>query len=371
MKFTCNRDLLAEGLTIVQKAIPNKSNYPALECVLIDVSEDLVLTGSDTDLSITYQVPVMIIEEVGSTLVNARVFSDIIRRLPDLYVTIETSGVGGNISINSGKSHFELPTISSEQYPKINFINNDERLMEMPAQTLKSLIKQTSFAASPDSARMVLRGVLIENSGGLLKFVAIDGYRLAVKTSPSDYEEDFRMVVPSKVLNELAKIIEKSENNIRFCFSEDEKQVMFFNDNFSLVSGLLKGDFPDYKQLLPKEYKCKMVTKNQVLIDTIERVSLVINDDKKWFVELTTYPDEVFICATGENGKSHETVPAEISGQEILIAFNEKSLVECLKAIEKENITINFSFEKGPCVISSDEDSSYFILIMPVKHKSR
>ncbi|MCR5056957.1 MAG: DNA polymerase III subunit beta [Clostridia bacterium] len=370
MKFTCNRDMLAEGLSIVQKAIPSKSNYPALECVLIDVSEDLILTGSDTDLSITYQVPVMIIEEIGTALVNARVFYDIVRRLPDIYVTIETQEKGGNLIVNSGKAHFEVPTINPDQYPKISFLSNTEdNVLELPAATLGNMIKQTAFAASQDSARMILRGVLIENSGGLLKFVAIDGYRLAVKTSQSAYQEEFRIVVPAKVLSEMAKIIEKSDKNIKFCFSES--QVMFFNDSFSLVSGLLKGEFPDYNMLLPKEYKCVMSVKNQTFVDTIERVSLVIVDDKKWFVDLTTYPDQVFICANGENGKSHETVPADISGQEVLISFNVKNLIECLKAIEKENITINFSSEKGPCVINSDEDSSYFILLMPVKHKSR
>ena len=361
--------MLAEGLSIVQKAIPSKSNYPALECVMIDVSEDLILTGSDTDISITYQVPVMIIEEIGSVLVNAKVFYDIVRRLPDIYVTIETQENGGNLVVNSGKAHFEVPTINPEQYPKINFLSDTENVLELPSATLGNMIKQTAFAASQDSARMILRGVLIENSGGLLKFVAIDGYRLAVKTSPSAYTEDFKIVVPAKVLSEMAKIIEKSETTIRFCFSES--QVMFFNDSFSLVSGLLKGEFPDYNMLLPKEYKCVMTVKNQTFIDTIERVSLVIVDDKKWFVDLTTYPDQVFICANGENGKSHETVSADISGQEVLISFNEKNLIECLKAIEKENITINFSSEKGPCVINSDEDSSYFILLMPVKHKSR
>ncbi len=368
MKFTCNRDLLAEGLSIVQKAIPNKSNYPALECVLIDVSEDLILTGSDTDLSITYQVPVMIIEEIGQTLVNAKVFCDIVRKLPDIFVTIETAD-NGTLVVNCGNSHFELPTINPEQYPKISFLTDSENALELPAETLKNLIKQTVFAASVDNAKMILRGVLAENSGNELRFVAIDGYRMAYKSYPSDYEEDFRIVIPAKVLSELVKIIEKSEKSVRFCFSDN--QVMFYNGSFSLISNLLKGDFPDYKMLIPKSYMCVMKVKNQVFVDTIERVSLVINDDKKWFVDLTTYPDQVFICAAGENGRSHETVAADISGQEILISFNEKILTECLRAIDKEIVTVNFSSEKGPCVIAADEDNSYFILLMPVKHKSR
>ncbi|MBP5311347.1 MAG: DNA polymerase III subunit beta [Clostridia bacterium] len=369
MKFTCNRDLLAEGLSIAQRAIPSKSNYPALECVLIDVSEDLVLTGSDTDISITYQVPVMIIEEIGSALVNAKFFYDIIRKMPDIYVTIETAEKGGNLVVNCGNSHFDVPTINPDQYPKISFLEDNENILELPASTLKTLIKQTAFAASVDSARMILRGVLIENADDFLKFVAIDGYRLAVKSSPSAYSEDFRIVVPAKVLIELSKIIEKSESDVRFCFSEN--QVKFYDNSFSLVSGLLKGEFPNYNSLFPEESKCVMTVKNQTFIDTIERVSLVIVDDKKWFVDLKTYPDQVFICATGEYGKAHETVSADISGQEVLISFKEKILVECLKAIEKENITVTFSSESGPCIITSEEDDSYFILLMPVKNKSR
>ncbi len=368
MKFTCNRDLLREGLDIVSRAIPAKSNYAALECVLIEVSEDLILTGSDNDISITYQVAA-IIEEIGSVLVNARIFSDIVRKLPDIYVTVETSTTGNGLHINSGASHFEISTIGSEQYPKVNFINDFDKVVNLPGPTFRSLVKQTAFAASQDSAKMILRGVLIENKGGLLKFVAIDGFKLAVKSFPSVSDEDFRVVVPSRVLDYVAKVVDKNNDVISFCYSEN--QIMFFNNTFKLVSSLLRGEFPDYERLIPMEFATVMTLPTALFIDTIERVALVIDDDKKWSINLNTYPDEVFVSVAGEDGNSHETLNAEITGQEMAISFNKKNLLDCLKVIEKEKVSFNFSSQKGPCVINSEDDDSFLMLLMPMKTRVR
>lgn len=368
MKFTCNRDLLSEGISIVQKAIPSKSNYSALECILIEVSEDLILTGSDGDISITYQVAA-IIEEIGSLLVNARIFSDIIRRLPDIYVTIETAPAGNGIHVNSGSSHFEIPTISSEQYPNVNFITDVENSVELPVDAFKSLVKQTAFAASVDSSKIVLRGVLMENKDGILRFVAVDGLKLALKSYPNVNSTDFRLVVPARVLIELTRILDKNSDAISFCYSEN--QIMFYNASFKLVCGLLKGEYPAYQALIPSDFSATMTVNTEQFIDTIERVTLVIEDEKKWPVEFTTYPDEVFISVAGENGNSHEAIAAEIVGQDVTISFSKKTLLECLKVVEKEKITFNFPRGKGACLINSEEDDSFLLVIMPVKPRVR
>ena len=368
MKFTCNRDLLSEGISIVQKAIPSKSNYPALECILIEVSEDLILTGSDGDISITYQVAA-IIEEIGSLLVNARLFSEIIRKLPDVYVTIETAPAGNGIQVNSGSSHFEIPTISSEQYPRINFINNFDNSVELPADAFRSLVRQTAFAASVDSSKLVLRGVLMENKDGLLKFVAVDGLKLALKTYPNVNATDFKLVVPARVLTELTRILDKNSDTLSFCYSET--QIMFYNTSFKLVCGLLKGEFPAYPALIPSDFSASMTVNTEQFIDTVERVTLVIDDEKKWPVEFVTYPDEVFISVAGENGNSHEALAAEIVGQEVTISFSKKTLLDCLKVVEKEKITFNFPRGKGACLVNSEDDDSFLLVIMPVKPRVR
>lgn len=366
MKFTCNRDLLTEGLNIVQRVIPSKSNVSVLEGVLLEVKEDVILTGTDNEISITYQIAA-VIEEIGSIVVSAKSFSDIVRRLPDIYVTCETSPKGNTLIINSGNAHFEIPVYNADQYPRVNFVSETSKSVSLTKNDYKMLVKHTSFAASVDSPRMILRGVLIENKDDNLRFVAIDGFRLAIKTIKTTFENDFKIVVPAKVLNEVARIIEKNDENVNFNFSDN--QIVFFNNSFKLVASLLKGEFADYEKMIPREFTTTMKINTFDFSSSIERVAVVIEDDKKWPIIMKTYPDELFISVAGEKGTSNEIVSAEISGQDIEIFFNQKNIIDCLKAIDKEKVTVSFTSQKGPCVITSDEDDSFLMLVMPVKPK--
>jgi len=368
MKFTCSRDLLLDGLNIVQRAVPGKSNLSILEGVLLEVKEDVILTCTDSEVSINYQVGA-IIEEIGSIVVSAKVLSEIVRRLPDIYVTCETSSNGSTLIITSGNAHFEISIMNADQYPKVNFIKDEDDNLTLTKNNFRNLVRQTAFAASIDSPRMILRGVLVENKENVLRFVAIDGFRLAVKTVASTYEKEFKIVVPAKVLNEVSRIIEKSEGDINFRFNEN--QIMFYNNTFKLIASLYKGEFADYEKMIPKEFSTIMKIGTSDISNSIERVSVVVDDDRKWPIIFKTYPDEIFISVAGEKGNSHEVLPAEISGQEIEIFFNEKNIIDCFKAIEKEKITISFTSQKGPCVIGSDEDDSFLMLVMPVKPKVR
>ncbi len=367
MKFTCNRDNLIEGLNIVQKAIPSKSNTPVLEGILIEVSEDLILTGSDSEISITYQFPA-IIEEIGGVVVSSKTFCDIIRKLPDIYVTVETSSDGSELIINSGGAHFEINLMNRSAYPKINFINTDD-VFAISKNNLRSLIKQTAFAASQENSRPILKGVLMENKENILRFVAIDGFRLALKYIESDFGKDFSIVVPARVLNELSKIIDKGDEMINVCFSDT--QIMFYTDTFKIVSSLLKGEFFDYAKMIPVDFTAVMSVGTRDLLGSIERVALVLEDDRKWPIVMKTYSDEVVINVAGERGVSREVIGAEISGQEIEIYYNSRNIMECLRAVENDRISMKFTSAKGPSIIMSEEDESFLFLVMPVKPKIR
>ena len=367
MKFTCTRDNLIEGLNIVQKAIPGRSNTPVLEGLLIEVSEDLILTGSDSEISITYQFPA-IIEEIGGVVVSSKTFCDIIRKLPDMYVTVETSADGNDLIINSGGAHFEINLMNRAAYPKINFLST-ENSFSINKGSLRSLIKQTAFAASLENSRPILKGVLMENKENILRFVAIDGFRLALKYVESNCENDFSIVVPARVLNELSKIIDKDEELINVCFSEN--QIMFYTDNFKVVSSLLKGEFFDYSRMIPSDFTAVMNVGTKELLGSIERVALVLEDDRKWPLVMKTYSDEVVINVAGERVVSREVVSAEISGQEIEIYYNSRNIMDCLKAVENERISVKFTTTKGPSIIVSEEDDSFLFLVMPVKPKIR
>ena len=368
MKFTCNRDIFIEALNAVQRIIPSKSNTPVLEGFLIEVGEDIIITGSDGEVSITFEVAA-IIEEIGSVVVSAKIFGDIVRKMPDVYVTVETSSKNNSLLVNSGASQFEIPTISSDSYPKISYIDNSENNFSMPAAEFRKCIRQSAFAASIEGTKQILKGVLIENADGVMKFAAVDGVKMAVKKFVSGLDKEFRVVVNARIVSEVEKILEKSDELVDICFTDS--QIMFSNKNFRFVSNLLKGDFPDYEKLIPTDFSTEMKVKTYDFVSTFERVGLVISDEKKWPIVLKTYPDEVFISVVGENGNSNETVSAEISGQEIEIFFNRKVMSDCLKVIDKEKMTVKFSTQKGPCVIIPEDDETFIMLVMPVKPRIR
>ena len=245
MKFTCNRDALIEGINIVQKAIPGKSTLPVLEGILIEVGEELILTGSDNDISITYEVP-SIIEEIGGVVVSSKTFGEIIRKLPDIYLTIETAEEGRSLIIDSGNAHFEITYMEKSGYPKVDPLDTTDSL-SISQNNLKTFIRQTAFSASQDNTRPILKGVLVENKSGLLNFVALDGFSLAIKTIDSSYDKDFSMIVSARVLLlfyftfrriydilQLSEILDLSSITIRVDFYKDRCSAWITLQNLDL-----------------------------------------------------------------------------------------------------------------------------------------
>ena len=336
---------------------------PVLEGILIEVGEELILTGSDNEISITFEVP-SIIEEIGGVVVSSKTFGDIIRKLPDIYVTIETSEEGKSIIINSGNAHFEITYMDKSGYPKVSPLDETDSF-SISKNNLKTLIRQTAFAASQENTRPILKGVLVENKNSLLNFVALDGYRLAVKNTESTYEKEFKIVVSARVLNELSKIIEASEEFIYICYNES--QIMFYNENFKMISRLLQGEFIDYSRMLPKDFKTVININRKELLSAVERVALVLDDDKKKPIVIKNYNDEIVINVAGERGVSREVVGAEISGEEMELYFSARHILECLRSVDEENVKIVLTGPFHPVVIKSDEDESYTFLVMPVR----
>ena len=363
MKFTCNRDALIEGINIVQKAIPGKSTLPVLEGILIEVGEELILTGSDNDISITYEVP-SIIEEIGGVVVSSKTFGEIIRKLPDIYLTIETAEEGRSLIIDSGNAHFEITYMEKSGYPKVDPLDTTDSL-SISQNNLKTLIRQTAFSASQDNTRPILKGVLVENKSGLLNFVALDGFRLAIKNIDSSYDKDFSMIVSARVLNELSKIIDPSDEFIYIC--SDNTQIMFYNEKFKMISRLLQGDFIDYTRMIPKEKKTVIKLNRKEFLAAVERVAIVLDDDRKKPIVIKNYDDEIVINVAGERGVSREVLSAEISGEEMELFFSSRHILECLRAVDEETINLDLTSPLHPVVIKSDDDDSFTFLVMPVR----
>ena len=363
MKFTCNKDNLIECINIVQKAIPSKSSINILECMLIEVGEELRFTGSDGDFGIVYEIP-GIIEEIGSIIVNSKTFGDIIRKLPDIYVTIESID-DNTISITSRNANYKINVFNNEGYPPVEFIDNTNEF-KMNESSLCKLIKQTSFAACLEDKRVILKGVFMEQKDKKLNFVAIDGYRLALRFTEVDDSREFGVIVPTKILNELAKSIKGEEEIIKFCCNDN--QIMFYNDKFRMISKLYKGDYVDYKKMFPKEYKTTCKIKTKELLDSFERAQLVMKDERKYPLSVKfTKNDEVIVYINAENGVLREVINAEVSGEEIELGLSIKNVIECLRVINDEEIVISLTSAVGPCVITGVSDKEFIFLTMPVK----
>ena len=367
MKLTCNRDNLIEGLNIVQKAVPSKSTLSILEGILIEVGEEVRLTGNDNDFGIVYEVP-GIIEEIGSIVVNSKTFGEIIRKLPDVYVTLETDNGGNMLFITSGKASYKIKTIAAENYPPVSFLDTTNSI-ELRADLLQSMIRETSFAASIEDKRIILQGVYIEQHENEMRCVAIDGYRLALKISNVAAANEYGVIVPTKILNELVKSFKPTDEKIKFCVNEN--QIMFYTDSFRMVSKLYKGEYIDYRRMIPKDFKTSVTVDTKQLLNALERAALVINDEKRFPVTITfSGSDEITVAVTTEIGAVKEQISAQISGEEMTIGFSSKNFIEMLRVINDDKIVISLLSPLSPCIITGESDTSFTYLIMPIRTSS-
>lgn len=364
MKLTCNRDNLIEGLNIVQKAVPSKSTVSILEGILIEVGEEVKLTGNDNDFGIVYEVP-GIIEEIGSIVVNSKTFGDIIRKLPDVYVTLETDNAGNTLLISSGRANYKIKTIAPENYPPVSFLNTDESV-ELNSELLQSMIRETSFAASIEDKRIILQGVFMEQHENEMRCVAIDGYRLALKIASVPNVNEYGVIVPTKILNELVKSIKPTDEKIRFCVNEN--QIMFYTESFRMVSKLYKGDYIDYRRMIPRDFKTNVTVDTKFLLSALERAALVINDEKRFPITLSFSGNDIItVSVTTEIGAIKEEINAQITGEELTIGFSAKNFIETLRVITDEKIVLSLSTPVSPCIITGESDTSFTYLIMPIR----
>lgn len=366
MKLTCNRDNLIEGINTVQKAVPFKSPLSVLEGILLEVGEELRLTGNDGEFGIVYEVP-GIIEEIGSIVVNSKTFGDIVRKLPDIYVSLETDDTGNVLHVTSGKASYKLNVISPENYPPVSFLDT-ENAIEMNSELLCSMIRETSFAASLDDKRIILKGVFMEQHGSEMNCVAIDGFRLALKTATLEESRDFGVIVPTKILNELVRSVKSEDETVRFCCNDN--QIMFYTDVFRMVSKLYKGEYIHYRTMIPREFKTTVTIDTKSLLSGFERAVLVVIDEKRYPLTIHfTGDDAVVLHVNAENGTVREEIAAEVLGEEMEVGFSARNFIECLKVIQDDKIVISLTSPVGPCLIRGAQDPSFTYLLMPIKTK--
>lgn len=364
MKFSCNKQTLQDGILIALKAITGKTTNPILEGIYLKAKESkLTLIGSDMDVSIETTIDVDIIEE-GIIVIDAKMFSEIIRKLPSeseiLIETIEKNA----IQITCEKSVIKMVSMDGEDYPELPSIDQNKNI-SIPQNILKNMIKSTSFAIAVDDTRPILQGILFEVKDKKINLVALDGYRLAIKTEYINDDLEFSVVIPGKTLNEVAKILEDSEEMVNITFTENH--ILFNIGETKIISRLLEGKYINYTSLLPQEYKILIIANKQKLQNCIERASLMAREANSYLIKLKAKEDNLIITSNSQYGNIKEEVDIDLQGEEIEIAFNSKYLLDVLKNMDEENVEIQMTSSVSPCVIKAQNTEIYKYLVLPVR----
>lgn len=376
MKFDIMRDRLLDGLNDVMKAVSSKTTIPILTGIKIDVTEEgLRLTGSDADITIQTFIPVeengdqlINISEPGSIVLQARMFNEIVRKLPTNDVEIEVSN-GFQTHIRSGKSEFHLIGLDPTEYPLLPEIATDQQF-SIPADLLKAVIRETVFAVATSESRPVLTGVNWNINGNELICVATDSHRLARRKTkleqlPSDVSS---VVIPGKSLNELNKILGESTEPVQIVITN--QQVLFKAENVLFFSRLLEGNYPDTSRLIPDDFKTNITINGKSLLQAIDRASLLAREDRNNVVRFETFEGNVVEISSNspEIGKVEEQIQVQsLEGENLKISFSAKYMMEALKAIDGQDVVIQFTGAMRPFILRSVHDDAILQLILPVR----
>lgn len=373
MKFTCDRNSLTNAINIAQKAVAVRSTLPVLEGLLIKAKNGkVVITGNDLEIGIECIFEAEI-ESEGSVVVNSRLFGDIIRKMTGDSVIIDVNQ--NNVTtIRCGNSKFNITGIEAAEFPEIQRFDVQYEI-NLTQKQLKELVRRTIFAVGTNELKMILTGCLLEASGKNVQMVAVDGYRLAYKKIEcendivSGYLGDVSIVIPSKSLNELIKIIEDKDEEIKIYCSE--KNIRFEFDNVIFTSRLLEGDYLDYKKIIPEEYKTNVKTDVKSVIDAVERASLVITSEvTKAPIILNIVDGEIKISCETSIGKADEVIPVDMEGNALEIGFNNRYLLDALKAVSTEDVKLSFIDSVNTCLISPVEGDSFKYIVLPLRLKT-
>lgn len=376
MKFTISRSLLMNSISNVSVAISSRTAIPILTGIKLQLTEEgLTLTGSDSNISIESFIPAQTDDNVnieniipGSIIVQAKYFPQIIRKLPENTVHLEVDDQL-NISIKSGKAHFTLNGQSSEEYPQLPVVEDDDSLT-IQTDLLKSLIRQTVFAISTMETRPILTGVNVQLIDSTLTFTATDGHRLASRNISLE-NTDINIpsaVIPGSSLNELFKILDDKEETITISLTKN--LILFKTPSLHFLSRLLDGKYPETSRLIPEEEQIVLRVNTQNLIQTIDRAALLTSRERNQVVKLKTKENNVVEISSEslEIGEVIEEINVnEHSGESLQISFSAIYMIEALRAIESDEIRIAFSGSMRPFVIRPVNEDPVLQLILPVR----
>ena len=363
MKLICSKSNLLRGVNIVSKAVPTRTTMAILECILIDAStNEIKLMANDMELGIETRVEGEIAER-GVIALDAKIFSEIVRKLPDSDVMIETDASFKTV-ISCEKAKFNIPGKSGEDFAYLPMIEKDEPLT-ISQYTLKEMIRQTILSIAVNENNKLMTGELFEIKNNCLKVVSLDGHRIAIRKMPlkKDYS-DRKVVVPGKTLSEVSKILSgEVDDQVSIYFTKNH--ILFEFDDTIVVSRLIEGEYFKVDQMLSSDYATKISVNKKEFLDCIERASILIRENDKKPIILNIEESKMALKLNSSFGTMNAEILIHKTGQDLMIGFNPKFLIDALRIIDDENVTLYMMNPKSPCFIK-DEEETYIYLILPV-----
>lgn len=363
MKLICSKSNLLHGVNIVSKAVPTRTTMAILECILIDASaNEIKLTANDMELGIETKIEGEIAER-GVIALDAKIFSEIVRKLPDSDVTIETDA-SFKTTITCEKAKFNIVGKSGDDFSYIPYIEHNEPIV-MSQFTLKEVIRQTIFSIADNDNNKLMTGELFEIEENDLKVVSLDGHRISIRNIElkNNYSHK-KVVVPGKTLQEVSKILPGSAEDEVSIFLTDN-HIVFEFENTTVVSRLIEGEYFKIEQMLSSDYETKVKINKRELLDCIDRATLLVKEGDKKPIIMNITDGTMELKINSFIGSMNEDIDIAKEGKDILIGFNPKFFIDALRVIDEEEVTLYMVNPKAPCFIKDDE-GTFIYLILPV-----
>ena len=368
MKFSCEKVLLQNAITVASRAVAPKSSIPALEGLLLHADSELTVSGYDMKTGIRTRVSADVTEG-GDIVLNARLFGDIIRRMPDDVVTF-TADDKMMVHLSCGDADFDILGLSAADYPDMPEVE-DEYSVSIQQKVLRAMIEEVAFAVSTNESRPVHTGALFEIADAGLTMVAVDGFRLAVRREPLEKIEggSFSFVAPGGALNEVKSICGDTEDLAAVTLGK--RHILFEVGSTELICRRLEGEFLDYKNAIPRKNPITVIADTKALIGSIDRVSVVISDKLKSPVRCIFDHDKVLLSAKTGNGEAKDVCRLSGDGNGLEIGFNNRYLMEALRYAPADTVKIELNTGVSPAIIVPTEGEENFLyMVLPVRLKS-
>lgn len=363
MKLICSKSNLLQGVNIVSKAVPTRTTMAILECILIDASADEIkLIANDMELGIETVIEGEIVEN-GVIALDAKIFSEIVRKLPDNEVVIETDASFKTV-ITCEKAKFNIVGKSGDDFSYLPYIERNEPI-SISQFTLKEVIRQTIFSIADNDNNRLMTGELFEINENQLKVVSLDGHRISIRNIElKDQYQNKKVVVPGKTLNEISKILPGSVDDDVTIFITDNHIIFEFMDT-TVVSRLIEGEYFKIEQMLSSDYETKVRINKRELLNCIDRATLLVKEGDKKPIIMDVRDGVMELKINSFIGSMNEDIDIEKSGKDILIGFNPKFFIDALRVIDEEEVSLYMVNPKAPCFIR-DDDNQFIYLILPV-----